>query len=372
MDVTAAAIRALVDRSNDGLPVTSVYLNTDGSEFPRAADYEARLDGLLRDVRRAAEPRPERERDAILGDADAISRWVRGDFTRGDVRGIGVFSSAGQILDTVQSAIRVRSTVRVNERPYVVPLEVLVGRAYHVALVVIERDQARIFRYRLGRFEQYTGLVSDVHRQHSQGGWSQARFERSVDEEVHQHMKEAADILLRAHEADPFDAVVVAGPRQGAVEFAELLHPYLKALVHGDPISVDVNAGAAALRARMQEVEQQLVSARRSDLLQRLAAARGSAENGAWGLRAVVDAVNRKAVEVLFVVEGHGDPGFRSASGALALHRGDAEAFGGPVEPVPDLLDEVIEEAVRGGGHVELFRDEVRLDGHPAAALVRF
>lgn len=372
MDVTAAAIRTLVDRSNDGLPVTSVYLNTDGSEFPRAVDYEARLDALLRDVRKIAEGRPERERDAVLADADAISRWVRSDFTRGDIRGIGVFSSGGEILDTVQTAIRVRSTARVNDRPYVVPLEVLVGRAYHIGLVLIERDQARIFRYRLGRFEQYTGLVSDVHRQHSQGGWSQARFERSVDEEVHQHMKEAAEILLRAHEADPLDAIVVAGPRVGALEFIDLLHPYLKDLVHGDPISVDVNAGSDELRGRMEEVEQQLVSSRRSELLQRLAAARGSAEKGVWGLRAVVDAVNRKAVEILFVVEGHGDPGFRSLSGALALHRADAEAFGAPVEPVDDLLDEVIEETVRGGGHVELFRDEVRLDGHPAAALVRF
>jgi len=75
---------------------------------------------------------------------------------------------------------------------------------------------------------------------------------------------------------------------------------------------------------------------------------------------------------MMSLLEGHGDPGFRSASGALALHRADAEAFGAPVEPVDDLLDEVIEETVRGGGHVELFRDEVRLDGHPAAALVRF
>jgi peptide chain release factor subunit 1 len=86
----------------------------------------------------------------------------------------------------------------------------------------------------------------------------------------------------------------------------------------------------------------------------------------------VVDAVNRKAVEILFVVEGAGDTGFRSASGALALHREDAEAFGGPVEEVPDLLDEVIEEAVRAGAGIEMFRDEVRLDGHPVAALLRF
>jgi peptide chain release factor subunit 1 len=371
LDVTPAEIRRLVDR-DEPLPVTSVYLDTDGARYPRAGDYEARLDAVLRGVRKTADGMEEKAREAVLADADAIARWVRNDFRRGDVRGIGVFASGGTILETVESAIPVRTTARVNERPYVVPLEVLAGRAYHIALVVIERDEARVFRYRVGRVDQYTGLTSDVHRQHDQGGWSQARYQRSIEEEVHQHMKEAADILLRAHEEDPFDCIVLAGPRQSALELKEALHPYLRDLLHGELLSVASSATVGELRARLQEVEQTLVSNRRSKLLQRLAAARGTAERGAWGVRAVVDAVNRKAVEILFVVEGAGDTGFRSASGALALHREDAESFGGPVEEVPDLLDEVIEEAVRAGAGIEMFRDEVRLDGHPVAALLRF
>ena len=77
-------------------------------------------------------------------------------------------------------------------------------------------------------------------------------------------------------------------------------------------------------------------------------------------------------MEVLFVVEGAGQPGYRSSSGALALHDEEAAAYGEPVEVVDDLIDEVIEEAVRANAHIELFRDPVRLDGHPVAALLRF
>jgi peptide chain release factor subunit 1 len=75
---------------------------------------------------------------------------------------------------------------------------------------------------------------------------------------------------------------------------------------------------------------------------------------------------------VLFVVEGAGQPGYRSSQGMLALHESEAAAYGEPVEVVDDLVDEVIEEAVRSGAHIELFRDEVRLDGQPVAALLRF
>lgn len=372
MEVTTAAIRKLVDRTGDGAPVTSVYLNTDGARFPRPADYEARLDGLLRGVRRTADSFDEGRRDAVLADADAVSRWVRSEFQRGDVRGVGLFSSRGEIFERIEVAIGVRNTTRVNDTPYVVPLEVLLGRHHHIGMVVIERNKARVLRYRLGRLQQYTGLTSDVHRQHEQGGWSQARFQRSVDNEVHQHMKEAAEIVRQAHAAEAFDALVVAGPHEEAVDFIKVLHPTVRDLVHGDPLSINLNATGDQLRERLAQVEQDLVSTRRSHLLERLAAAQGAGERGAWGIRTVVDAVNQKAVEVLFVVEGAGVPGFASSTGALALHRDEAAAFGGTVAPVDDLIDEVIEHAVRGGAVIELFRDEVRLDGHPVAALLRF
>ena len=372
MDVTTAAIRKLVDRPGDGVPVTSVYLNTDGARFPKPGDYEARLDGLLRGVRKTADARGGIARDAVLADAEAISRWVRSEFERGDVRGLGVYAAGGQVFETVQVGIGVRNTARVNDTPYVVPLEALLGRHHHIALVVIERDEARIFRYRLGRVDQYVGMTSDVHRQHDQGGWSQSRFQRNIAGEVRAHMKEAAEILRKAHEDEPFDAIVLAGPHVEAVEFGKTLHPYLKERVHAEPISLPLTATAEEIRTRLSEIEQALVSARRSGLLQRLAAARGSGEKGALGVRHVVEAVNRKAVEVLFVVEGAGVPGFRSDSGALALHEDEAAAFGGTVEPVEDLIDEIIEDAVRGGAQIELFRDEARLDGHPVAAILRF
>jgi peptide chain release factor subunit 1 len=372
VDVTAAEIRKLVGRPVGQAPVTSVYLNTDGARFPKPGDYQARLDGLLRDVRKAAERLDGPRRDAVLADAEAISRWVRNDFRRGDVRGIALFSSGGKVFEQVQVAIGVRNVARVNATPYVVPLEALLGRHHHIALVIIERDKARIFRYRLGRVEQYQGIASDVHGQHKQGGWSARRFEKNIEHEVLHHMKEASEILRKAHEEESFDALVIAGPQAEAAELSRTLHPYLQKIVHGEPLSLQQHIDAHELLDTLQRIEQELVSGRRSELLQRLAAAQGQAEKAARGIRHVLEAVNAKRVEVLFVVEGAGEPGFRSASGALALHEGEAAAYGTPVEPVDDLIDEIIEEAVRSGAHIELFRDAVRLDGHPVAALLRF
>ena len=372
MDVTAAEIRKLIDRPETDFPVSSVYLNTDGARFPKAGDYEARLDGLLRDLRKEAERLPGAQRDAVVADTEAISRWVRNEFDRADVQGLALFASEGEIFETVQVAIGVRNIARVNSTPYVVPLEALLGRHHHMALVIVERDKARIVRYQLGRATEYQAIAADVHGQHKKGGWSQLRYEKNIEQEVLHHFKDTVEILRQLHAEAPLDALVLAGPHEEAVNFSKKLHPYLQQIVHGDPISVAPFSSTDQLKERLMEIEQELVSSRRSHLLQRLAAAQGTAEKAARGLRHVLEAVNSKRIEVLFVVEGAGSPGYRSSTGALALHESEAAAYGEPVEPVEDLIDEVIEEAVRSGAHIELFRDEVRLDGQPVAALLRF
>ena len=372
LEVTATAIRELLHRPPSSAPVTSVYLNTDGARYPRPADYEARLDNLLRDARRSAAEISAEAAEGVRRDTDQISRWVRSSFERSGVRGLGLFASGGEIFEQFEVAMGVRNIARVSDLPYVVPLQALLGRHHHIAVAIVERDRARIFRYELGQILEHMDVVSDVHGQHDQGGWSQARFQRGIEHEVLLHMKDVSDILLRLHEQQPVDALVVAGPTAEASEFTRKLHPYLTKVLHGEPLSLPLSADAEQLRDTLRGVEQDLVSGRRRELLARLEAGKGQAERDARGIRHVVEAINAKRVDTLFVVEGAGEPGWKSSSGALALHEHEAKAYGEPVAPVDDLIDEVIEQAVLSGASIELFRDGSRLDGQSVAALLRF
>ena len=372
MEITREEIRRLVDRPVSQHRVTSVYLSTDGARYPRAADYESRLDGLLRSARQQVEGLGGAAREGVERDCDAIKRWVRNDFDRSGVKGLALFASNGELIETVQEALPFRNIAKVNDSAYVVPLEVQLGRAQHIGLVFVERNRARIFRYHLGRILSQQALESDVHGQHAQGGWSQRRFQQNIEHEKLHHFKDAAEALRREHEQEAFQAVVLAGPHEEVLDFRGHLHPYLDKLVHGEDVALQQPFSTNDLLEVLGHVEQELVSARRKELLERLAAGEGQQEHVARGIRHVVQAVNEQRVEVLFVVEGAGLPGFRSTTGALALHEEEAAAFGGHVEPVDDLIDEVIDKVVRAGSSIELFREERRLDGHPVAALLRF
>ncbi|HSK96561.1 MAG TPA: hypothetical protein VK891_08100, partial [Euzebyales bacterium] len=136
MEVTTTAIRELLNRPASSVPVTSIYLNTDGARYPRPVDYEARLDNLLRDVRRAADDLDHAAAHAVRRDADQISRWVRNSFERSGIRGLGLFSSDGEIFEQLEVAMGVRNIARVGDRPYVVPLQALLSRHHHIALAI--------------------------------------------------------------------------------------------------------------------------------------------------------------------------------------------------------------------------------------------
>ncbi len=368
MELTASGIKALVSRPATDAPVTSVFLNTDGAVYPRSTDYETRLDALLK----LAVDGQTDDRDSVEADAKAIRRWVAEDFNRDGVKGLGLFASGGEIFDRIHTAEAFRNVARVGETPYVVPLQAMLGRYMHIGLALIERESARLFRYRLGRIVEYHEIESDVPGQSDGGGWAQARFARNVENALMHHLKDADATFRQVHADDPFDALVIAGPTSEAEAFRKELHPYLQSVAWPESMSLASEPTKDQLMAIFGEVEQARVSARRQELLDRLAAGAGQGEKVAKGLRHVIEACNERRVETLFVVEGSGQSGFRSGTGMLTMHLADAQAFGGPVEPVDDLIDEVIEQCVLGGARIELFRDETRLDGHPVAALLRF
>lgn len=372
MDLTADGIKELISRPTTPERVTSVYLNTDGAKFPRPADYEARLDALLKDAQASVIDLHGTARDGIEADAAAIRRYVTTEFDRSGIKGLGIFSSGGEVFETIVTAEPFRNVQKVSDHPYVVPLQAMLGRHHHIGLAVIEREKARLFRYRLGRIVEYNQIDSDVPGQHSAGGWSQARWARNVDNALMHHFKDAAETFLGVHTDDAFDALVLAGPTGEVEEFRRQLHPYLVEVVHGDPASVSSIATPEEVEAILSTAEQELVSERRQQLLDKLASGGGQGAKVAKGLRHVIEACNERRVETLFVVEGAGQPGFRSSTGMLTQHEAEAKAYGGTVEPVDDLIDEVIEQSVMAGARIELFRDSSRLDGHPVAALLRF
>ena len=84
-----------------------------------------------------------------------------------------------------------------DRTPYVEPL-VADADAERWCVLLVNRRNARFFVGDGGTLEETDRVEDDVHSQHDQGGWSQARYQRGVEKEKDDHLVHVADVAFAA------------------------------------------------------------------------------------------------------------------------------------------------------------------------------
>lgn len=366
-------IRSIAARRESPV-VTSCYLDVDGRSHPRHVDYEHQLDHLVRQGKqRAGALGPEVAR-SVDGDLDRIGAWVRRGFDRSHVRGLAFFScSASGFFEVVESPRPVRNEIVINHTPHVRQLETLVHEFERFAVVLVDRQRARLFRFELGQLTEHTEVFDSVPRRHDQGGRSAANIQRHTDELAHRHLKHAAEMTFEELGAKPVDHLILGGPAQVVAEFEGLLHPYLKERVAAR-LSVMVTAAPEEVRQAALEVEDQVERRAERALVDRLRNGVGSGNGGVAGLSGTLKALVERRVDTLLVSAGYEDQGWRCSSCRFLASRGrDCPLCGGAMEQVDDVVEQAMEDALVNKCRVQVVRDCADLDelGH-IGALLRF
>src|SRR3954469_8189648 len=227
-------LRRLAEFRPDDGKVVSIYLNLDPTEFASGPARSTAINSVLDQAGRASRD----EDPSVREDVDRIRDAFKGFDFQG-AHGVAVFACGHEdLLEVIKLPRTVENAVVVDESPYIEPLvEVQSGARYGVVLV--NRQTARIFRGLRDRLNEVARVDAAVHGRHDQGGWSQARYQRSVEKEAQDHLNNAADELLRRHKRRPFEALFVGAPEAIYNEFCERLHPYLAERLAGR-IDIDV------------------------------------------------------------------------------------------------------------------------------------
>ncbi|HYZ28064.1 MAG TPA: Vms1/Ankzf1 family peptidyl-tRNA hydrolase [Thermoleophilaceae bacterium] len=363
-------LRRLAELRPDDGKVVSIYLNLDPTEFASGAARSTAINSLLDEAGRAA-----REEDPkVREDVERIRDAFKGMDFQG-AHAVAVFAAGGEdLLEVIKLPRTVDSAVVIDEAPYIEPLvEVQSDARYGVVLV--NRQTARIFRGSRDRLDEVGRVYDEVHRRHDQGGWSQARYQRSVDKEAQDHLKNAADELLRRHKRRPFEALFVGAPEAVYNDFRERLHPYLSERVVGR-IEVDVehtgvdevqHAAEPAISAYERKLEK--------DALDRLEQARGTGGRGATGLEDTLAALSEQRVEVLLLQENFDAAGVCCPQCGWLGPSGvkSCPADGTTTVEREDITDLAVRRAITQSAQVVRVRDDDRLEPMGSiAAVLRF
>jgi peptide chain release factor subunit 1 len=365
-------VRNLAAWDTGGLPVTSLYLDVDGRRYPRRGDYLRRGEDR---ARRACDEVDRTDREAfgsVCRDVQRVTAFLSEEFERkGSTRGLALFSCSGAGLwEAIPVSRSVRDRLVVGPRPHVLPLEAVLEMAETFCTVIVDREKARILISSLGEIEEVSHVLDEVPGRHDQGGWAQARLQRHIEDHVQRHLKHVADTLFRIQEDRRFDHLILAGSDQTVAELERELHDYLGRAILGR-VSLPLSASLEDVLERASALERELEDRREREAVDRLV---GEASSGraVTGMAGTLSAVEENRAETLVVRDGLEVAGVRCPScGHLATNGSRCELCGTSTQEVPDLVEEVVEAALRHRCSVETVRDGATLPGG-IGALLRF
>ena len=392
-------INKLLEFKSDQFPITSLYLKL-GPKERENFQYRITLKNLIKEERDRLNRRDftKEALESIESDLKKITALVENTRELAGCRGLAVFSSVSEGLwEVFKLPLVYRSRLVVDWTPLVRQLVTIDDEFGDIAVVVIDRKKARLFRVDLkepnevldyfypkatrstkfrtqeGTFKQRlspsAGAGAVPH------GLGEYGFQRKIENEMHQHFKHVSESLFNYYKENKFDWLIIAGSESVITDFPHHLHAYLKQRYLGSFVLEDIETvkldeivemALELLEATERNNERSVIE----ELEEKLHL--GLAVNG---LDPTLQALMFGQVRVLIVTEGFLHPGFVCPeSRVLVLEENENLCPEGkrPL-PVVDVVDEAIEEALGQDAQVEVLLDEnlkKKIDG--IAGILRF
>jgi peptide chain release factor subunit 1 len=366
-------LRSLAELRLDRPVVLSLYLNLDPSQFATPPARKTSVRSLIDEAERRLRERnglTHDDKTALQASLERASDFLENELPSDGAHGLAVFASEREgLFEALKLPRAVPNRVAIGHSPLVGPLAKL-ARRERWCLALVNRRDARIFRGSPDGLREVEQIHDDVFGQHDQGGWSQARYQRGIEKEKDDHLKNTGDALMRHFKRQPFERLIVGGPREVAADFEQKLHHYLSERLAGR-IEVDVErSNADAVLEAARPLIEKLEREREREVLEKLG------ERGACGLNDVLPALYERRVELLILDEQFGGvTGVQCLEcGWLGLEGERCPADGSEVVQLEDLTEAMIELAVQQSADLLAVRHEREaLEAYGgAAALLRF
>jgi peptide chain release factor subunit 1 len=341
-------------RAKNGCAI-SLYVNLDPSVAPTAGDVDSRFNALLNEGEKtlARDTLSHEARERMKTDFERIRAFFDNDFDRQGMRGLALFAAGAEnvwsalpLNESVPDAIKIRAEF------YLAPLIPLVGRGDGAFVAVVGREQGSLLRLRDGRLEEVVDRSEEQPGRHDQGGWSQARYQRHIENLVQEHFKDVAEALDRQLRRLRAPKVVVVASEEARSDFIDNLSNEARGAVVG-ATQAEKHATPAELLEVVRPLLDQARAKEEREVLERWKEEAGRNGRAASGWEKTLEAASDGRVELLLFQEGADRPAWQCPScGRGAASGGSCPLDGTTMEQVEEGLDVAVHRTLAHGGSV--------------------
>jgi hypothetical protein len=326
VNVVSQTARRLVEH-RAGHRVVSLYLDLDPERFATAPARASQVHSLIDQAAREVDMLPNLDHDDLVGLREDLERVKDYLLSReppfSGARALAVFCSGrDDLFETVQLPRPVPGRVVLETTPYIEPM-LAVAQQREWCVVLVSRRTARVFTGPADTLQEREDFDDGTHGQHEQGGWSQARYERSVEKDVDDHLRRVAENVELRHRRYGFDRLALGGPPEIVPRLGSLLSDEVSAKLAPGRVEVDMSStGESDIREAISSLVQEDNRRSEREALDRMAAGVGSGGRGVGGPEATLSALNERRVEILLLEPGFDQPARRCPACGLLLPAG--------------------------------------------------
>ena len=358
--------------------ILSLYLNVDQSNAANLnRGFETSFESLCRQVLDNQDS-DQAGRQRFEAECRLISQFLRDYVPKGKT--LVVFSDSKKNFWWQRDLqVALPSGLRWSQKPWVRPLLELVEGHDRLAVVLIDKQRARIFAGDTGEIEQQLEILSDVPNRHSTTGsdhiMSQGQMERDHHNHVQSHAKRTADELSSLIERFKLEKVIIGGPVEATSVFIGSLPKRIQQMVIGT-ISAPVEAGTDRVINEVRDVQDKAEQEDEAKIVDAMITAAMKGDKAVLGLSDTLFAIQEGRVYRLVVARDYRAEGKECGSCHVLIADGldNCSFCGGKLDAAPDLINRASHRVLDMGGKIQLVAGEAaaKLAGARIGAMLRF
>jgi peptide chain release factor subunit 1 len=381
--ITYPDIEDLLDFQSKKQPIISFYLNTDRSRFT-LDQQRVTARNLLREGRKTVEAGSwkEEQRACILKDFDHLQKFLNDELEPTfKHRGVAIFSCSDANLWRMFGLPRaVPSNLLLEPAPHVRPLTLILDEYHRFGVLVLDKKRAELH-------EIYIGEIINLERPFAptiSGSFSLSPIEgpgsldrgisRREEEGTQKHFRNMAERLFHLYHRRHWEYLVLGGQQQILTQFENFLHPTLKGKLVAHFAAEPGKTRQSKILEEVSAIERRVEIEKEKKLIKELVNSAKSRGLAVIGLEEVLTALQMGAVHQLLVQEDWHTPGVICRNcGLFGIEKDTCPGCGSVPTHVADMVDEVIETAIRTGSIIEHVHPESGLEKHGnIGAILRF
>jgi peptide chain release factor subunit 1 len=348
----------------------SAYLNWERCDGSHRKRIQNALKKREREILQDLEPEPKAE---VRKDFREIMAHLRKGFPAG-TQGVCIFACGEMgLFESHASPFPFKTQVVLGSRPFLLPLARVSDEHDHGLVSLIDTESARLIEIMGSNVIKEQEFHADVPGRHAQGGWSQMRYQRHIEDHRDRHHRNVAEVLTRWVDESRVPQVILGGQERILANFQEFLPGRVRSRILVS-MPLDIRAHRDEALRRAQEFLQSEKERAQSELVRELLEVVLTEGPAVVGPESTIRALNEGRVGRLVINRDFSRPGLRCPACDM-LHWKDLEScpYCGDTCIGVSLEAEIVTTVIHKGGEVITVMSDPNLERHGGmGAFLRF